>query len=95
MCLSNLSVLSPILFSCKNVFFSVGRGGGGGGGQAYNWELLFWLHLLFLKNALLSLLFYTKMSFTRKNPEFFPRSLEFNKFTNDFFQEARCKTLFF
>ena len=67
---SNLSVLSPFLFSCKNIFFSV-RGGGGGGGQAYKWDLLFDLLLLFLKNALLSLLFHSKMSLTRKNPYFF------------------------
>ena len=52
----------------------------------------------FLKIALLSLLFYSKMSFTRKNPEFFPRSLRslgFNKLTNVFFQGARCKHINF
>ena len=31
--------------------------------------------LLFHENALLSLLFHSKMSFTPKNPEIFPRSL--------------------
>ena len=31
--------------------------------------------LLFLENALLSLLFHSKMSFTHKNPEIFPLSL--------------------
>ena len=63
------------------------------GGHAYKWDLLFDLLLLFLKNALLSLRFHFKMSFTR-----FPRSLRslgFNKLINDFFQGARCKTSFF
>ena len=56
------------------------------------------LHILFLKNALLSLLFHSKMSFTCKNPELIPRSLRslvFNKLTKDFFQGARCKTSIF
>ena len=37
------------------------------------------------------------MLFTRKNPDFFSRSLRllgFNKLTYDFFQGARCKTFF-
>ena len=89
MCLSYLSVLSLFLFSCKNVFFSKGWG------EVYKWDLLFYLLLLFLKNALLPLLFHSKMSFTCKNPEFFPRSLEINKLTNDFFQGVRCKTSIF
>ena len=56
------------------------------------------LLLLFLKNALLSLLFHSKMSFMRKNPDFFPRSLrslKFDRLSYDFFQGARCKTSFF
>ena len=36
-----------------------------------------YLLLLFLENALLSLLFYSKMSFTRKNPETFLARLDF------------------
>ena len=84
-----------VFVQLQKCLFSVN---GGGGGQVYKWDLLFdWL-LLFLKNALLSLLFHSKMSFTRKNPEFFPRSLHmlgFNKLTNDFFQGARCKTSIF
>ena len=36
--------------------------------------------LLFHENALLSLLFHPKMSFTRKNPEIFPRSLHSLRF---------------
>ena len=53
--------------------------------QAFKWAVLFLFFLLFLlflicsyfsllfhENALLSLLFHSKMSFTRKNPEFFP-----------------------
>ena len=63
----------------------VGWGGGGGGAGIQVGPTFFYLLLLFLKNALLSLLFYSKMSYTRKNPEFFPRSLGFNKLTNDFF----------
>ena len=45
------------------------------------------LLLLFLKNALLSPLFHSKMSFTRKNPENFPhwfRLLGFDKLSNVF-----------
>ena len=45
--------------------------------------------LLFHENALLSLLFYSKMSFTRKNLEIFPRSLRslrFYKLTSMFIQ---------
>ena len=57
--------------AAKMSFFRKGGGGGGGGGQAYKLDLLFDLLLLFLKNALLSLLFHSKMSFTRKNPYFF------------------------
>ena len=94
MCLSYLSVLSPFLFSCKNVFFAV-RGGEGGGLQVG--PTLFDLLLLFLKNALLSFLFHFKMSFTCKNSEFFPRSLRrlgLNKSTNDFFREHAAKLNF-
>ena len=75
--MSNLTVVQR-----QKCLFSV-RGGG-----AYKWNLLFDLLLLFLKNALVSLLFHSKMSFIRINPEFFPRllrSLGFNKLTNDFF----------
>ena len=76
-------------------FFS----GWGGRGGAYKWELLFFdLLLLFLKNALLSLLFRSKISFTRKNPEFFPRllgSLGLNKLNNDFFMGHAAKHQFF
>ena len=97
MCLSYLSVLSPFLFSCKNVFLSVcvcvcvWGGGGGLTSGTYFFDLL----LLFLKNALLSFLFHSKMSFMRKNPDFFPCSLRFNKLTNDFFQGAAAKHHFF
>ena len=50
------------------------------------------LLLLFHENALLSLLFHSKMSFTRKNPEIFRRSLRslrFYKLTSMFIQGAR------
>ena len=50
------------------------------------------LLLLFHENALLSLLFHSKMSFTRKNPENFPRllrSLQFDTVTVMFIQGAR------
>ena len=93
MCLSYLSVLSPFLFSCKNVFFSKG-----GGGRFTSGTYFFDLLLLFLKNALLPLIFHSKMSFTCKNPYFFPRSLcslDFNKLTKYLFQAARCKTSIF
>ena len=51
---------------------------------------------LFHENALLSLLFHSKMSFTRKNPEIFPRSLGFYIFTSMFIQGgARLNTLNF
>ena len=66
----------------------------GGGGGAYKWGVLFDLLLLSLKNALLSLLFYSKLSFTRKNPEYFPRSLRslgFNKLTYVFLREHAAK----
>ena len=73
--------------------------------QAFKWALLFlffllfptflicsYFSLLFHENALLSLLFHSKMSFTRKNPEIFPRSLRllgFYKLTSKFIQGAR------
>ena len=47
--------------------------------------------LLFPENALLSILFHPKMSFTIKNPEIFPRSfrsLRFYKLTSMFIQGA-------
>ena len=44
--------------------------------------------LLFHENALLSLLFHSKMSFTRKNPEIFPRSLGLYQLTSIFIQGA-------
>ena len=57
----------------------------GSRGKAFKWALLFlffllfptflicsYFSLLFLENALLSLLFHFKMSCTRKNPEIFP-----------------------
>ena len=53
------------------------------------------LLLLFHENALLSLLFHSKMSFTHKNPDFFPcsvRSLGFYKLTSTFIQGARRLT---
>ena len=95
MCLFYISVLSPFLFSCKNVIFSFGGGGGGGNLQSGNSFFDVLVH--FLKNALLSLLFHSKMSFMRKNPVFFPHSersarSNLKKLTNDFFQGARCKT---
>ena len=88
----------PVRFcsAAKISFFSKG----GGGGLAYKWDLLFDLLLLFLKNALLSLLFHSKMSFTCKNPEFFPRSLRslgFNRFNyyNDFFSGSTLQNIYF
>ena len=74
--------------------------------QAFKWALLFlffllfptflicsYFSLLFHENALLSLLFHSKMSFTHKNPEILPRSLRslrFYKSTSMFIQKARC-----
>ena len=73
--------------------------------QAFKWALLFlffllfptflicsYFSLLFNENALLSLLFHSKMSFTRKNQGIFPRSLGFRKFTSKFIQRARRLT---
>ena len=73
--------------------------------QAFKWALFFLLFptflicyyfsLLFHENALLSLLFHSKMSFMRKNPEIFPRwlcSLEFFIFTSMLIQGARGLT---
>ena len=53
------------------------------------------LLLLFHENALLSLLFHSKLSFTRKNPEIFPhslRSLVFYKLASMFIQVGCCLT---
>ena len=95
-CLKNVSNLLIYLYLVRFVsaaqmsFFQLG----GGGGQAYKWDLLFDLLLFFLKNALLSLFFHSKMSFTRKNPDFFPRSFRsfgFDKLTKDFFREHAAK----
>ena len=88
MCLIHL--YSVCFCSAAKMSFSVRR-------EAYKWDLLFYLLLFFLKNALLSLLFHSKMSFTRKNPEFFPRSLrslEFNK-SIMFFREHAANIIFF
>ena len=73
--------------------------------QAFKWALLFpsflicsYFSLLFHENALLSLLFHSKMSFTHKNPEIFPRSLRslvFYKLTSMFIQGAHPLTLQF
>ena len=76
--------------------------------QAFKWALLFlffllfptfliysYFSLLFLENALLSLLFQPKMSFTGKNPEIFPRSLSslgFYQLISMFIQGARGLT---
>ena len=50
-------------------------------------SFFFYLLLLFHENALLSLLFHSKMSLMRKkNPEIFPRSLRFYKLTVVFIQ---------
>ena len=90
MCLSYLSVLSPFLFSCKMSFFQYGGFTSG----TYFFDLL----LLFLKNALLSLLFHSKSHLLVKIQNFFPRSLRLlrlNNLTNDFFEGARCKTSIF
>ena len=76
----------------------MGGGGGAGGGRFTSGTYFFDLLLLFLKNALLPLIFHSKMSFTCKNPEFFPRSLEFYKSTNltiFFFREHTAKHQFF
>ena len=57
--------------------------------QAFKWALLFptflicsYFSLLFLENALLSLLFHSKISFTRKNPEIFPPPFACSDFRN-------------
>ena len=70
--------------------------------QAFKLALLFLLFptflictyfaLFFHKSALLSLLFHSKMSFTRKNPEIFPGLLGFYKLTSMFIQGARRRT---
>ena len=67
-------------FSCTRPF-AVGNGYFVYTMQVFKWAILFllfpallicsYLSLLFLKNALLSLLFYSQMSFTRKNTDFF------------------------
>ena len=60
----------------------------------YFFDLLL-LFPLFHENALLSLLFHSKMSFTRKNPQNFARSLRSLKLytlTVMFIQRARCYT---
>ena len=85
MCLSYLSVLSPFSSTAKMSFL---RWWGGGGGGLTSGTYFFDLLLLFLKNALLSLLFHSKMSFTRKNPEFFPCSFGFYKLSNNFFRST-------
>ena len=91
--MSILSICTQSVFvQLQMSFFS--KGGDRFTSRTYFFDLL----LLFLKNALLSLLFHSKMSFTCKNPEFFPRSLRslrFNKLTQDFFQGARCKNIIF
>ena len=95
MCLSYLSVLSLFLFSCKNVFFNGGGGGGGAGIQVG--PTFFICSYFFLKMPYYPSI-HSKMSFMRKNPEFFlARSAlsEFNILANDFFQGAHCKTSFF
>ena len=87
--MSILSIITLFVFvQLQNCLFFSKCGGGGG---LTNVTYYFDLFLLFLKNALLSLLFHSKMSFTRKNPEFFPRSLGFNKLTDDFFREHAAK----
>ena len=82
--------------------------------QAFKWALLFlffllfptflvcsYFSLLFHENALLSLLFHSKMSSTRKNPEIFTcslRSLRLYELTSMFIQGVRRltpKTLLF
>ena len=66
--------------------------------MSFSGTYFFYLHLLFLKNALLSLLFHSKMSFTIKNPEFFlarsARSHLINKLMI-FFREHAAKNQFF
>ena len=88
MCLSYLSVLSPFFVQLQKCLFFSGWGWDGDRGSGIQvGPTFFYLLLLFLKNALLSLLFHSKMSFTRKIPELFPRSLRslaFNKSKNDF-----------
>ena len=76
-------------------FFSKG---GGGGGRFTSGTYFFDLLLFFLKNALLSLLFHSKMSFTYKNSELFPRSLGslgFNKSTKDFHSGSTLQNINF
>ena len=80
--------------SFYSVAWAMPQGWDFGAMQAFKWALFFLLFptflicsyfsLLFHENALLSLLFHSKMLFTRKNPEIFPRSLRslgFYKFT--------------
>ena len=98
--MSILSICTQSVFvQLQKCLFSVGKvGGGGWGGAGIPVGPTFYLLLLFLKNALLSLLFHSKMSFTRKNPEFFTHSLHslrFNKSTIFFFMEHAAKHQFF
>ena len=68
------------------------------GGRFTSGIYFFDLLLLFLKNALISLLFHSKMPFTSKNPEFFPRSLHslgFDKLTNDFYSGSTLQNINF
>ena len=91
MCLSYLSVLSPFLFSCKNVFFFSRSGGGL---QVVSTFLI--CSYFFLKMPYYPSFFHSKMSFTRKNPQFFPRSLRslgFDNLTNDFFSGSKLQNI--
>ena len=92
---SNLSVLSPFLFSCKNIFFSV-RGGGGGGRLTSGTYFLICSYF-FLKMPFYPSFFTLKCHLLVKIRIFscWLRSLGFNKLTKDLFQRARCKTSFF
>ena len=57
--------------------------------------ICYYFSLLFLENALISLLLHSKMSFTCKIPEFFPRLLRFYEWTHVTFREHAAKHLNF
>ena len=91
--MSTLSICTQYVFvQLQNVLASVG----GGGGSLQVGPPFLICSYFFLKMPYYPSFFHSKMSFTRKNTEFFPRplrSLRFNKLTNFFFSGSTLQNI--
>ena len=95
MCQSYLSVLSLFLFSCKKCLFFQWGGGGRGGCRHTSGTYFFICSYFSLKMPYYPSVFTLKCHLLVIIQNFFPRSLSFDKLTNDFFSGSILQNINF